>query len=588
MGVDVPPIGNTEFAAAVLQTAVALTLALLSGGLFLRYRKAWLGWMALAWAFYVLRLGIIISFLVSRDWDWLYWHQVITGWTALALLWAACVFSGQTQWRRAVAVLALFPLVWSWVAIYRLDHFLWAALPAVAFLSAATLWAGWVFLRHHRRVGGAGALVLAGALLLWGLHHLDYPFLRARGAWSPWGYYLDVCFLLAVGLGVLLLLMDDLQRGLNALAALSGELQRGGDDAAMLDALLAKPLSLPAVTGSAIYRLDGAGRHVFARGAGACRHRDFTADDGPRADALAAAIATGRPQVLDAAAAVRGEPAYTAVLPIFLEQEVTGALLIVGEARDPFTALDEEFLVTLGQHVGAALANAELDRRLEVRTEELGRLSAMMLRQHEEERRRLSRELHDETAQVFSAVKMELGMLRETAPPAEVQGLDHVLSLVDSGIRAVRRVTANLRPSLLDDLGLLPALRSLVAEFAERSGLEVSLRAADLLPPLGKEAELAVFRALQEALANVARHAGARRIAVDVGANDGMLRLVVEDDGIGPPPDATPERLERSGHLGLAGMRERIGALGGGVRFARGSGGGARLDITLPVTTGDP
>ena len=259
------PVGNTEVAAALLQAAVALTLALLSGGLFLRYRKDWLAWMAVAWTGYVLRLGIIVGFLLTRDWDWLYWHQVLTGWTALAVLWAACVFSGQTRWRRAVLALGLFPPAWSWVAIYRLEHFLWAALPAVIFLSAATLWAGWVFLRHFRRVGGAGAAVLAGALLLWGLHHLDYPFLRARGAWSPWGYYLDVCFLLAVGLGILLLLMDDLQRGLSALSALSGELQRGGDDAAMLDALLAKPLTLPAVTGSALYRLDGAGLDVQRR-----------------------------------------------------------------------------------------------------------------------------------------------------------------------------------------------------------------------------------------------------------------------------------------------------------------------------------
>ncbi len=587
MGVDIPPVGNTEFAAAVLQTAVALTLALLSLGLFLRYRKPWLGWMGVAWGLYVVRLGIIISFLLTRNWDWLYWHQVVTGWTALALLWAACVFSGQTRWRGAVLALALFPPAWSYLAIYRLDHFLWAALPAVVFLSAATLWAGWVFLRHYRRVGGPGAAVLAGALLLWGVHHLDYPFLRARGAWSPWGYYLDVCFLLAVGLGILLLLMDDLQRGLNALSALSGELQRGGDDEAMLDALLAKPLTLPAVTGSALYRVDEPGGRVFLRGAGACLGRD-PALSGPRAEALAAALATGKPQVLDAAAApAPGDPAYTAILPVFLNRQVTGALLMVGDARDPFTALDDEFLVTLGQHAGAALANAELYRRLEARTEELARLSALMVRQHEEERRRLSRELHDETAQVFSAVKMELGVLRETAAPADATRLDHVLALVDSGIRAVRRVTVNLRPSLLDDLGLLPALRSLVAEFTERSGLAVTLEAPAALPPLSKEAELAVFRALQEALANVARHADARRIAVEVRAADGTLRLAVADDGVGPPPGGTFDRFERLGHLGLAGMRERIGALGGTVRFAPGRAAGAQLEITLPVMPGE-
>ncbi|HJS47563.1 MAG TPA: GAF domain-containing sensor histidine kinase, partial [Gemmatimonadales bacterium] len=309
---------------------------------------------------------------------------------------------------------------------------------------------------------------------------------------------------------------------------------------------------------------------------------------GPRAAALATALASGKPQVLDAdGPRAAGDPAYTAVLPVFLDREVTGALLIVGNARDPFTALDEEFLVALGRHAGAALANAELYRRVEARTHELGRLSALMVRQQEEERRRLSRELHDETAQVFSAVKMELGVLRETVPAADAPRLDHVLALVDSGIRAVRRVTANLRPSLLDDLGLLPALRSLVADFKERSGLAVELAAPPVLPPLSPEAELAVFRALQEALANVARHAGARRLAVRVGVAQGALRLEVEDDGVGPPSGVNFDQFERRGHLGLAGMRERIGTLGGTVRFAPGTPSGSRLEIRLPMAAGE-
>src|SRR3712207_8899702 len=94
-----------------------------------------------------------------------------------------------------------------------------------------------------------------------------------------------------------------------------------------------------------------------------------------------------------------------------------------------------------------------------------------MVEQHEEERRRLSRELHDETAQVFSAVKMELGVLRQGVTPPQAGRLDQVLELIDTGIRSIRNVTNDLRPSLLDDLGLLPALRSLVAEFGERSGI---------------------------------------------------------------------------------------------------------------------
>ena len=112
---------------------------------------------------------------------------------------AALVFSQRVRWRPWYLAVVLFPPVWSYVAIYRLDHFLWAAGPAVLFLSLATLWTGWVFFRYRRRVASSGATLLAVAFGLWGLHHLDYPFLRARGTWAPWGYYLDILFALAVG-----------------------------------------------------------------------------------------------------------------------------------------------------------------------------------------------------------------------------------------------------------------------------------------------------------------------------------------------------------------------------------------------------
>jgi signal transduction histidine kinase len=210
-----------------------------------------------------------------------------------------------------------------------------------------------------------------------------------------------------------------------------------------------------------------------------------------------------------------------------------------------------------------------------------------MVEQHEEERRRLSRELHDETAQVFSAVKMELGVLRQAVPPVEAARLDQVLGLIDTGIRSIRSVTNDLRPSLLDDLGLLPALRSLVADCSERTGIRIGLAAPAVLPALSKEAELALFRALQEALSNVLRHAGAK--SVDVGLSvrrDGVL-LEVRDDGCGPPPEAAAELLERSGHMGLAGMRERIGALGGSVRLQGEPGVGALLEVLVPADNGD-
>lgn len=232
-----PPATDIELDAALLQGAITGALGLLCAFLFARYRKPYFAWWAVAWGLYLLRIGAITSFMLGSQRIWLYWHQVITGWTALALLCAALVFSQRIRWRSGYLALVLFPPVWSYIAIYRLDHFLWAAGPAVLFLSLATLWTGWVFFRYRLRVASSGATLLAVAFGLWGLHHLDYPFLRARGAWAPWGYYLDILLALAVGAGILLLVLDDLRRGLSALSALSGDLQRGGREQDVLAAL---------------------------------------------------------------------------------------------------------------------------------------------------------------------------------------------------------------------------------------------------------------------------------------------------------------------------------------------------------------
>jgi signal transduction histidine kinase len=576
MDLELQPVDADDLAASLLQAVITAGLAGACAFLYRRHRKPYFAWFAVAWTVYLLRVGAIVSFLVSHDRVWLFVHQVLTGLTALALLWAALVFSRQLVWRWRYLAATLFPAVWSAVAIYRLDSFLLAAAPMVAFLSLATLWSGWTFLDYHRRVGSTGARVLAAAFLLWGVHHLDYPFLRAQGAWTPWGYYLDIVFELAVGVGIMVLVLDDLRRGLSAMSALSGDLQRGGD---VLGTLLERPLRLAAVRGTAFY----AGAPLrCVRGAGSCAAWSDTAPAGELADLVARVVASGRPQV---APGVAGH-ASVAALPVLAEGTPTGALVLAGDARDPFTALDDDFLRALGQQVGAALRSAALHAQLEARTEELERLSTRMVRQHEEERRRLSRELHDETAQVFTAVKMQLGVLRGEVEPARRERLDRVLGLIDTGIRSIRSVTNDLRPSLLDDLGLLPALRSLCADFTERSGVRTTLDAPPTLPPLPDDADLALFRALQEGLSNVARHAGAETVHVSLTAERNgtgpALTLVVRDDGTGLGGPADPTRWEREGHMGFVGMRERIAALRGTVTIANGARG-AELRVTVPL-----
>ena len=589
--VDVPvtpaPLQATEVAAMALQGVVTTGVALLCVHLYLRYRRPWFGWFALAWGVYVTRLLCILSFLLSGQRVWLYWHQVTTGWTALALLWAALVFLRQPKPRPAYLGLALFPPLWSYLAIYELDHFLWAALPAVVFLSGATLWTGWVFWRHHRITGSSAARWLAVAFMLWGAHHLDYPFLRARGTWVPWGYYLDITVVLLVAAGLVLLVLDDLARGVRALAALSADLQQRAPSTASeeppadpLGILLTRPLDLPGVRGTAMYRFDGESGG-FLRGAGSCIGWSGAAPDATVQEAIDRVRTTRRPQV----AASAGDQPFVVVLPVGGGEQLAGALVMVGEVRNPFTALDDDFLLALGRQVGAALDQWALDRQLAVRTQALERLSTRMVRQHEEERRRLGRELHDETAQLFSAVKLQLQALRPQLPEASAPRVDRLLAHVDAGIASIREVTSALRPTLLDDLGLRPALHSLVTAFTERSGIEATFQAPDTLPPLPGDAELAIFRALQEALSNVVRHAQATRVEVTVSLTDAELELMVHDNGRGFPEAPGGGIVEADHRMGLTGMRERLLASGGTLHLAN-TGIGAAVRLRLPRPAG--
>jgi len=574
----------SELHAALFQAVITAGLCALTGALYARYRRRYLLWWTVAWTLYLARIGVISAFLIAGDPRLLFVHQVLTGWTALALLWSALLFSQDREWRRWYAAIALFPLVWSYVAIYELNNFFIAAWPAVLFLSGATFWTGWVFLRHHRRVGSPGARLLAIGFFLWGAHHLDYPLLRARGAWNPWGYYIDIVLMLMAGGGILMLVVDELGRGLSTLSVLSGDLQRG-DFGSSTNDLLARPLTLGGVRGSALYIGDAtSGRFVAALGACADWPRAGT-DDGV-ASALTAALARGEPRVSRTAAANGasggGRPqSYLAVLPLFSGSAVSGALVMTGDERDPFTALDDSFLLALGRQVGAALERSDLLRRLADRTRDLERLSVSVLHQHEAERRKISLELHDETAQLFAAVKLQLGVLQEASDPEARVRLERVLSLVDAGIHSIRRVSSELRPPLLDDLGFLPALRALAEDFSQRTGLAVNFRTPVRPLRLSDEAQVALFRTLQEALSNVARHARATRVDVVLSTDDATVKLEIRDDGRGfsaPVVDGLPANA----HAGMTGMRERAIAVGGDLDARSAGSGGVEVEIRVP------
>lgn len=198
----------------------------------------------------------------------------------------------------------------------------------------------------------------------------------------------------------------------------------------------------------------------------------------------------------------------------------------------------------------------------------------------EEERRRLSRELHDQVGQSVTGLSLGLKALERTglAPVAALQALQALAS--DIG-RDIHRAAADLRPSALDDLGLQKALAALAANYSQPSGLRIDLQVVSALSGLPDEVEILVYRAVQEALTNTIKHANAKNVSVVLERNGETLRVVIEDDGIGFDPDRPPDLGARP-TLGLVGMRERLDLLGGAMTIESKPGAGTALFITVP------
>ncbi len=212
---------------------------------------------------------------------------------------------------------------------------------------------------------------------------------------------------------------------------------------------------------------------------------------------------------------------------------------------------------------------------------ELTRMSARLISAQEEERRRISRELHDQVGQVLTALKIQLGALA-AGDASMTPVLAPVRELADEALRQARDLTASLHPHLLEDLGLAPALRALIERFVRPSGLEVELY-CELKPPRGpKEAELVAFRIVQESLTNVVRHANARTAWVRLNTAGGCLKVEVQDDGEGSSGYSTWFDSDGKASLGVAGMRDRAHELGGEFHMESTAGDGTTVRAQLP------
>jgi len=217
--------------------------------------------------------------------------------------------------------------------------------------------------------------------------------------------------------------------------------------------------------------------------------------------------------------------------------------------------------------------------RLRESEDKLRRLAAHLISVREEERAHIAREIHDELGQVLTGIKMEVGWLQKRLKePLLLEKCDSMAKLIDSSVQTVRKIATGLRPEMLDDMGLVAAVGWQAKEFQKRTGIRCRAK----LPPESKfdlEISTCVFRIFQEILTNVARHARATRVDVELAVTDDRFQLEVIDNGVG----IADADLNGRKSLGLLGMQERAMLFGGEVGISGTPGQGTRVSVSIPT-----
>jgi signal transduction histidine kinase len=268
------------------------------------------------------------------------------------------------------------------------------------------------------------------------------------------------------------------------------------------------------------------------------------------------------------------------IIPLRAKGRIIGAWELGRRRLGAYHADDLEMLQAMADQLAIAIENARLFEQVQSGREQLRRLAHKVVSAQEEERQRLSRELHDEAGQVLTALKIGLTLIRDDLPARMAslrQRMGEVVALTDMTMERLRTLARDLRPPALDTAGLNPTLEGLCREFAKRVNLTIEFEAEEL-PGLPDLVNICLYRFLQEALTNVAKHAQATQVRVKLAANAGAVSLTVQDNGWGFNPQTD---LPFKG-IGLLGLQERLELLGGRLELKSQPGQGACLVAHLP------
>lgn len=266
-------------------------------------------------------------------------------------------------------------------------------------------------------------------------------------------------------------------------------------------------------------------------------------------------------------------------VPLRFRERVIGVINVEARETGAYSEDDQRLLETVAAQIAVAIQNARLLDEIRLQRDRLAKLSRQLVQAHETESRALGRELHDQFGQMLTALKLMLELMPQLPPEQAQKRQAQAEEIVQDLLNRVSRLSLELRPPMLDDLGLLPALISLINRYQEQTGLEVAFEHSGVEGVrFNAEIETTAYRLVQEALTNIARHAHAARVWLVVRAREGKLQIEISDDGQGFDPKAALAR-----HRGLSGMRERAALVGGTFRVESAPGRGTKKQIELPL-----
>lgn len=259
------------------------------------------------------------------------------------------------------------------------------------------------------------------------------------------------------------------------------------------------------------------------------------------------------------------------------------------EAEGPFLAEERDLINSLADSLASYLTRRRAELALREAHERLQALSQQLMEVQESERRSLARDLHDEIGQALTVVKMNLQTMQRRGDTSDIAiPLKDSSDVIDQTLQHVRDLSLDLRPSLLDDLGLVPAVRWYLSRQAKRAGWHVDVQVDEFLSPPPQSVAIACFRVIQEAVTNIMRHSNATSVSVSLRQHEDDLLLLIRDNGVGFDVQHALDKAARGQSMGLLGMQERIRFLNGSISIESDPGHGTEVRVRVPLSPFSP